>query len=135
MALETQSLSILYEALERLNEGFDDLPDRGIDLDIAGLRTVMMNVAEKMHDNYPYHHPLYAGQMLKPPHSIARLAYMLSMWINPNNHALDGGRASSVMEKEAVADIAKMFGWKTHLGHLCGGGTMANLKRCGSQGV
>jgi len=32
------------------------------------------------------------------------------------------------MEKEAVADIAKMFGWGPHLGHLCGGGTMANLE-------
>lgn len=128
MALETQSLSILYEALERLDEGFDDLPDHDIDLDMAGLQTVMLKVAEKMCNNYPYHHPLYAGQMLKPPHSIARLAYMLSMWINPNNHALDGGRASSVMEKEAVAGIAKMFGWETHLGHLCGGGTMANLE-------
>ena len=81
MALETQSLSILYDALERLNEGFHDLPDRDIDLDIAGLRTVMLKVAVKMRDNYPYHHPLYAGQMLKPPHSIARLAYMLAMWI------------------------------------------------------
>ena len=128
MALETKSLSILDEALERLADGFDDLPDHEIDLDMAGLRTVMLKVAEQMCDNYPYHHPLYAGQMLKPPHSIARLAYMLAMWINPNNHALDGGRASSQMEKESVADIAKMFGWKTHLGHLCGGGTMANLE-------
>jgi tyrosine decarboxylase/aspartate 1-decarboxylase len=128
MALETQSLNILYEALQSLDEGFHDLPDHEIDLDMAGLQTVMLKVAEKMRDNYPYHHPLYAGQMLKPPHTIARLAYMLSMWINPNNHALDGGRASSTMEKEAVADIAKMFGWKTHLGHLCGGGTMANLE-------
>lgn len=128
MALETQSLSILHEALERLDKGFDDLPDCDIDLDMAGLRTVMLKVAEKMCDNYPYHHPLYAGQMLKPPHSTARLAYMLAMWINPNNHALDGGRASSLMEKEAVAEIAKMFGWKIHLGHLCGGGTMANLE-------
>ena len=128
MALETQSLSILHEALECLDEGFENLPDHDIDLDIAGLQTVMLKVAEKMRDNYPYHHPLYAGQMLKPPHSIARLAYMLSMWINPNNHALDGGRASSAMEKEAVAGIAKLFGWETHLGHLCGGGTMANLE-------
>jgi len=128
MSLETQSLSILYKALEFFEVGFDDLPDRDLELDITGLETVMLKVAEKMRDNYPYHHPLYAGQMLKPPHSIARLAYMLSMWINPNNHALDGGRASSMMEKEAVADIAKMFGWKTHLGHLCGGGTMANLE-------
>jgi glutamate/tyrosine decarboxylase-like PLP-dependent enzyme len=50
------------------------------------------------------------------------------MWINPNNHALDGGRASSRMEKEAVAAIARMVGWHAHLGHLCGGGTMANLE-------
>ena len=49
--------------------------------------------------------------MLKPPHPVARLAYALAMWINPNNHALDGGRASSAMEKEAVAEIARMFGW------------------------
>ena len=48
-----------------------------------------------MRDNYPYLHPLYVGQMLKPPHPVARLAYALAMWINPNNHALDGGRASS----------------------------------------
>ena len=128
MTLETQSLSILYEALDRLEKGFNDLPDCDIDVDMSGLRTVMLEVADKMHDNYPYHHPFYAGQMLKPPHSIARLAYMLAMWINPNNHALDGGRASSAMEKEAVADIAKMFGWDTHLGHLCGGGTMANME-------
>jgi glutamate/tyrosine decarboxylase-like PLP-dependent enzyme len=32
------------------------------------------------------------------------------------------------MEKEAVAEIARMFGWTTHLGHLCSGGTMANLE-------
>ncbi|MFO7802961.1 MAG: aminotransferase class I/II-fold pyridoxal phosphate-dependent enzyme, partial [Desulfovermiculus sp.] len=89
---------------------------------------VLLEVADKMQDNYPYHHPLYAGQMLKPPHVIARLAYMLALWVNPNNHALDGGRASSAMEKEAVAGIAQLFGWQTHLGHLCGGGTMANME-------
>src|SRR5256712_10977313 len=66
--------------------------------------------------------------MLKPPHPVARLAYTLAMWINPNNHALDGGRATSVMEKEAVTEIASMSGWKNFLGHLCGGGTMANLE-------
>lgn len=128
MSFEKESLSILHEALNRLEEGFKELPAHEAETDTAGLRRVMLDVAEKMQDNYPYHHPLYAGQMLKPPHAIARLAYMLAMWINPNNHALDGGRASSAMEKEAVADIAGMFGWKTHLGHLCGGGTIANME-------
>jgi glutamate/tyrosine decarboxylase-like PLP-dependent enzyme len=50
------------------------------------------------------------------------------MFLNPNNHALDGGKASSIMEKEAVSGIARMFGWETSLGHLCGGGTMANFE-------
>src|SRR2546428_4981379 len=66
--------------------------------------------------------------MLKPTHPVARLAYALALWLNPNNHALDGGRASSAMEQEAVAEIARMFGWEAPLGHLCGGGTMANLE-------
>ena len=89
---------------------------------------MLKEVAERLKDNYPYGDPLYAGQMLKPPHPVARLAYEMALQINPNNHALDGGRASSAMEKEAVAALARMVGWETHLGHLCGGGTMANLE-------
>jgi glutamate/tyrosine decarboxylase-like PLP-dependent enzyme len=92
------------------------------------MSAVMQEVASRLRDNYPYFHPFYAGQMLKPPHPIARAAYALATWINPNNHALDGGRASSAMEKEAVAELAAMFGWQTHLGHLTSGGTMANLE-------
>ena len=66
--------------------------------------------------------------MSKPPHPVARTAYMMAMWINPNNHALDGGKASSAMEKSAVSGIAKMFGWTEFMGHLTGGGTLANLE-------
>jgi glutamate/tyrosine decarboxylase-like PLP-dependent enzyme len=89
---------------------------------------VLGAAAEKLQNNFPYFHPLYAGQMLKPPHPVARIAYALAQWINPNNHALDGGRASSAMEKEAVAELARMIGWAEHLGHLTSGGTMANLE-------
>jgi len=32
------------------------------------------------------------------------------------------------MEKECIAEIGNMFGWDTPLGHLAGGGTMANLE-------
>ena len=92
------------------------------------MAAVLRQVAERMADNYPYFHPLYAGQMLKPPHPVARAAYALAMFINPNNHALDGGRASSRMEVEAVSAIATMFGWKDFLGHLTSGGTFANLE-------
>jgi len=95
---------------------------------LKALEEVLKEVAERLKDNYPYGDPLYAGQMLKPPHDVARRAYEMALKINPNNHALDGGRASSAMEKEAVAELAKMIGWDTHLGHLCSGGTMANLE-------
>jgi tyrosine decarboxylase / aspartate 1-decarboxylase len=127
--LESDSLLLLHDALARLEEGFVTLPVPDYrPQDTAALRRVLLETAERLRDNYPYFHPQYAGQMLKPPHAIARLAYALAMWINPNNHALDGGRASSAMEKEAVAEIARLFGWDTHLGHLTGGGTMANLE-------
>jgi tyrosine decarboxylase / aspartate 1-decarboxylase len=128
MTLDHKSLNLLGEALEHLETGFRDMPEYEPEVDLDSMRQVLTEVATRMRDNYPYQHPFYVGQMLKPPHAVARLAYALSLWINPNNHALDGGRASSAMEKEAVAEIAGMFGWKTHLGHLCGGGTMANLE-------
>jgi glutamate/tyrosine decarboxylase-like PLP-dependent enzyme len=66
--------------------------------------------------------------MLKPPHPLARAAYALAMTVNPNNHARDGGRASSEMEIEAVCGIAGMFGWTEYLGHLTSSGTLANLE-------
>ncbi len=128
MKLEKDSLSLLREALEVMESGFSSLPDVDVQMDTSAMRDVLLEVAERMQDNYPYFHPYYAGQMLKPPHPVARLAYMLSLWINPNNHALDGGRASSRMEKEAVAQLARIFGWETHLGHLTSGGTFANLE-------
>lgn len=121
-------MALLAEALDHLDGGFDDLPAFEAEADLAALRPVLLAAAERMRDNYPYQHPLYAGQMLKPPHPVARLAYAMAQFVNPNNHALDGGRASSAMEREAVAEIAAMFGWETHLGHLTGGGTMANME-------
>jgi tyrosine decarboxylase/aspartate 1-decarboxylase len=127
--LDQKSLAAFLEAAKKLDAGFAALPPR--DLTAPGaqrIEEVLNATAERLRDNYPYFHPLYAGQMLKPPHPVARLAYALAMWINPNNHALDGGRATSAMEKEAVAEIAAMFGWTSFLGHLCGGGTMANLE-------
>lgn len=126
---EKESLHVLQTALEKLESGFQTLPPIPLSIfDTKASEKILLEVAERLQDNFPYFHPLYAGQMLKPPHPISRLAYALAMWINPNNHALDGGRASSAMEKESVAEIARMFGWQTSLGHLCGGGTMANLE-------
>jgi tyrosine decarboxylase/aspartate 1-decarboxylase len=119
---------LLAEAQRRLDEGFAHLPPNPTPPLDEAASTILQQVASRLHDNYPYAHPLYAGQMLKPPHPIARAAYALAMSINPNNHALDGGRASSAMEIEAVAALAAMFHWPQYLGHLSSGGTFANLE-------
>jgi tyrosine decarboxylase/aspartate 1-decarboxylase len=118
----------LADAQATLDCGFSRLPpapEPALDQSAAAILT---EAAERLSHDDPYHHPLYAGQMLKPPHPIARAAYTLAMSLNPNNHALDGGRASSAMELEAVATLAAMFHLPQHLGHLTSGGTFANLE-------
>jgi tyrosine decarboxylase / aspartate 1-decarboxylase len=123
---------MLRRAREALEAEFAHLPEFRKTVDEAAMERVLELAARRLGDNFPYFHPLYAGQMLKPPHPVARAAYALAMTINPNNHALDGGRASSAMEVEAVQGIAAMFGWSRanggHLGHLTSSGTMANLE-------
>jgi glutamate/tyrosine decarboxylase-like PLP-dependent enzyme len=121
-------LKLLAESQRTLDEGFAHLPPNPETPLGEAASNILHQVATRLHDNYPYAHPLYAGQMLKPPHPIARAAYALAMSVNPNNHALDGGRASSAMEIEAIAALAKMFHWPQHLGHLSSGGTFANLE-------
>jgi glutamate/tyrosine decarboxylase-like PLP-dependent enzyme len=126
--IDPVELDLLRAALLRLAQGFEDLPGTATRFDLPRAQAVLDEAARRMQDNYPYHHPLYAGQMLKPPHPVARIAYAMSLWINPNNHALDGGRASSALEKECVESIGRMFGWSAPLAHLTGGGTVANLE-------
>ena len=83
----------------------------------------------RMGGNYPFFHPRFAGQMLKPPHPVAAAGYVAAMLVNPNNHALDGGPATSEMEKEAVVELAAMLGLdEPTLGHLTSSGTIANLE-------
>jgi glutamate/tyrosine decarboxylase-like PLP-dependent enzyme len=115
------------EALEAEFSALSAFEPEGVP-DTEALASILEETARRLGDNYPYFHPLYAGQMLKPPHPVARAAYALAMKLNPNNHALDGGRASSAMEIEAVREIAGMFGWKEYLGHLTSSGTFANLE-------
>src|SRR5580658_9391524 len=102
---------LLERASELLEAEFSALPPLSSPIDVAAIEQVLAETAHRLGDNYPYFHPLYAGQMLRPPHPVARAAYALAMKINPNNHARDGGRASSEMEIEAVAEIAQMFGY------------------------
>jgi glutamate/tyrosine decarboxylase-like PLP-dependent enzyme len=125
-------LELLPESLEKFTAMIArwhayDL-DETLRLPEAKAREAIDELIERLRDNYPFFHPSYAGQMLKPPHPIASLAYFIAMQINPNNHALDGGPATAKMEMEVVAEMARMFGYEAHLGHLTSSGTIANLE-------
>jgi len=116
----------LLEAEFAALPAFEPAPESAVSPE--AIEQILAEVAHRLGDNYPYFHPLYAGQMLRPPHPLARAAYALAMNINPNNHARDGGRASSELEIEAVRQIAGIFGWTEFLGHLASSGTIANLE-------
>lgn len=119
---------LLARAAQLLAGEFASLPRFEPQVDSDSIARVLELTARRLGDNYPYFHPLYAGQMLKPPHPVAHAAYALAMTLNPNNHARDGGRASSEMEIEVVRHLAGMFGWHEFLGHLTSSGTLANLE-------
>jgi tyrosine decarboxylase/aspartate 1-decarboxylase len=91
--LEKDTIDILKDAVDKLESSFSGLPSLDTNLrDEEAVKAILLEIAERFKADYPYFHPLYAGQMLKPPHPMARSAYMLALWMNPNNHALDGGR-------------------------------------------
>ncbi|PQJ35863.1 aspartate aminotransferase family protein [Salinibacter sp. 10B] len=125
--------ALLHRALQHVEDweaswgSFEHHSSIGVNPD--RLDAAMDEYLERLEGNYPFHHPRYAGQMLKPPHPVALAAYTAAQRINPNNHALDGGPPTSQMEQEVVADLAEMLGLPDEtLGHLTGGGTVANLE-------
>ncbi|WP_406641656.1 pyridoxal phosphate-dependent decarboxylase family protein [Amycolatopsis sp. WGS_07] len=114
------------EAWERKWGPFTPSPASSPDADLPALLDAY---AARMDASFPFFHPRYAGQMLKPPHPVAVAAYLAAMVVNPNNHALDASQATSPMEVEVVADLARMFGFaEPSLGHLTSSGTIANLE-------
>ncbi|MGE0201858.1 MAG: aspartate aminotransferase family protein [Candidatus Melainabacteria bacterium] len=97
-------------------------------VDAARFDAVWKEFTERLSENYPFFHALYAAQMVKPPHPVAEIGYLTGMMFNPNNHALEGGPPTTRMEKECIELFAQQFGFTNAVGHLTGGGTMANLE-------
>lgn len=119
----------VIEAQHRFRNSWDEVPhEETTAIPINKMESVLSELEERLKNNYPFYHPRYAAQMMKPPHEIAVAAYLMAMQINPNNHALDGGPATAKMELEVIQNIAHMFGYKQHLGHLTSSGTIANLE-------
>ncbi|MAL17200.1 MAG: aspartate aminotransferase family protein [Balneola sp.] len=131
--MDESSKKKLDQALSQISEWKNSFgaweTDPTLSISDEKVEQVFSRLVQRLKCNFPFHHPVYAGQMLKPPHPLTWAAYAMAMSINPNNHALDGGPPSSEMEKEAVAELANFFGYgDSFLGHLTASGTIANLE-------
>jgi glutamate/tyrosine decarboxylase-like PLP-dependent enzyme len=118
----------VLEMTSWMREFGDFTPHPSLTVSQQAVERSAVELRARLRDNYPFFHPNYVGQMLKPPHPVAVIGYLSTMLINPNNHALDGGPATAKLEKEVVAQLAAMFGFGDHLGHLTSSGTIANLE-------
>ncbi|MDP4501985.1 pyridoxal phosphate-dependent decarboxylase family protein [Nonomuraea turcica] len=127
-ALAEQLQTAVAEMARWMDEYGSFSPHPSLDVEMDALKRATEELRVRLRENYPFFHPRYVGQMLKPPHPAAVIGYVTAMMINPNNHALDGGPATARMEKEVVAQLAAMFGFEQHLGHLTSSGTIANLE-------
>ncbi len=96
--------------------------------DEAELRLAVDALLLRLEKNLPYFHPRYAAQMLKDPAIPAVLGYVLTMLTNPNNHAYEGGPATTELELEVVSDLLRLVGFESGWGHLSSGGSLANLE-------
>lgn len=115
--------------VQRLQESFGEFaehPSLAIGEDAFG--QAFAELVDRLGGNPPFHHPRYLAQMMKPPHPAAIVGHLAAMRVNPNNHSLDGGPATSEMEREVVEQLAGVFGMTGTLGHLTSSGTVANLE-------
>ena len=93
LALLTQALSSLQSWLNRFpgsDGGAAVQPGESGDADqlhrqpsSGEMETVLTELVRRLEGNYPFHSPVYAGQMLKPPHELAWLAHSLTMLDQP----------------------------------------------------
>jgi len=99
----------------------------------TGIEAALEDLLSRLERNAPFFHPRYAAQMIKDPSIPAVVGYLATQLINPNNHAYEGGPATTDMEIEVVRDLLGLVGFEeggrpAGWGHLCSGGTLANLE-------
>ena len=129
MLFDPESFQNIVRRHENWRERWDAFAvDESLIPDPDVFENAVAELMRRLDDTYPFFHPHYAGQMLKPPHPVAVLGYLAGMLINSNNHALDGGPATGNLEKELLGELAGMVGYDPFLGHLTSSGTIANLE-------
>ena len=106
----------------RLDEGFQG--------DFEGLQERLFEMLARLKRSVPFFSPRYLGHMNTDLLIPGVLGYTAAMLYNQNNIVAEAGTITLQFETEAMRLVAAMLGLpqKTSWGHLCSGGTAANLE-------
>jgi glutamate/tyrosine decarboxylase-like PLP-dependent enzyme len=84
---------------------------------------------EKLSQEIPKFSPRYIGHMFSDVSLPALFGHIITLLHNPNNVSHESSLVGVEIEKEAINDLAKMFGYpKNSSGHFTSGGTIANFE-------
>lgn len=135
---KAENISILAEAISlvlasHLQFRSNAYPDDPSLLSSASLandefKSTLQAFLKKSEADRPFFHPRYVAQMLKDPCIPAIIGYFNHLLTNPNNHAYEGGPVTTGFESDVIDLFLKYLHFKDGWGHLCSGGTIANLE-------
>lgn len=99
----------------------------------ANLRRHLQGLLAQLKEGTPNYHPRYLGHMHSDLATAGIVGEFATIFYFQNNVAAEGGPVTSRLEVEAIRQVAEMVGYRTSgspsaWGHLCSGGTVANLE-------
>ncbi len=100
-------------------------------LDATGvLSQALTTLLARLKQDLPFFSGRYLGHMLNEQTLAAQVGYFAAMLYNPNNVAAETSPATTAMELEVAAELARMVGYAPDQawGHLTSGGTLANFE-------
>jgi hypothetical protein len=97
---------------------------------ISTLSQELFGLLAELKNGVPFFSPRYVGHMTADLTMASLIGYFATMLYNPNNVAAEGSPVTSRLELEVAAQLAAMIGYdpKRQWGHLCSGGTIANIE-------
>jgi glutamate/tyrosine decarboxylase-like PLP-dependent enzyme len=102
----------------------------GYQASIATLSQELFGLLAELKEGVPFFSPRYVGHMASDPMMASLIGYIATMLYNPNNVAAEASPVTTRLELQVAAQIARMIGYRadSQWGHLCSGGTVANIE-------
>ena len=97
---------------------------------ISTLSQELFGLLAELKNGVPFFSPRYIGHMNSDLTMAGLVGYFATMLYNPNNVAAEGSPVTTRLELEVAAQLAAMIGYDpaAQWGHLCSGGTVANME-------